>query len=195
MPGIINDTPDRNRLFELLKRLSFRTGEFVLASGKKSNYYLDCRITSLHAEGATVIGIVCHDIIKAYEAAKGTTIAAAGGMTLGADPLATAVSVTSFQRQTPIPAFIVRKEEKSHGRKGLVVGVDNIPQGGDVMMLEDVVTTGGSTLKAIDHVRDAGLNPVGVIALVDRMEGGAEALAKAGVDFFPIFTKDDFLAE
>ena len=194
MADIVKKTPELERLFQVLARHSFKTGDFVLASGARSNYYLDCRTTSLHPEGATLIGSLFFEAVKAIEAHKGITIAAVGGMTMGADPLATAVSVTSYLRGAPLYAFIVRKEEKSHGRGGLVVGRENLPDQAPVVMLEDVVTSGGSTLQAMEKVRDSGLNPVAVLALVDRLAGGREAFEQAGVDFYPLFTKDDFLA-
>jgi len=178
----------RARLFELLYARAFRlndTTPFRLASGKESRYYIDCREVSLDAEGAFLIGEVLFDAIRALQPNS------VGGMTLGADPIATAVSLTSFLKHQPIGAFIVRKEPKEHGRGRQVEGA--LRPGARVVVVEDVVTTGGSTLRAAAALRKEGHHILKVIALIDRQEGGAAALAAASLSFESLFTLDDFL--
>ncbi len=180
-------TKDRTRLLALLVRDAFRYSPekaFQLTSGKKTAYYIDCKKVSLDAEGATLIGYAIFDRIKDLSA-KGV-----GGMTLGADPIATAVSVVSFLEKHPISAFIVRKEAKSHGSKQQIEG--NLVEGAHVVVVEDVVTTGGSTIRTLEALRKAGHPVLKVIALVDRKEGGAEAITETGASFESLFTIDDF---
>jgi len=161
----------------------------VLSSGKPSNFYIDCKQVSLDAEGAALIGELFHAVIEelAPEAV------AVGGLTLGADPLATATSVMSFLAGRPRAAFIVRKEPKGHGT-GQWLESTPLPAGAPVVILEDVVTTGASTLKAIERARSAGLRVVRAIGLVDRLEGGGEAVT-AEVPLTALFTRRDFLPD
>jgi orotate phosphoribosyltransferase len=114
-------------------------------------------------------------------------------MTMGADPIATAVSLTSYLQGKPIPAFIIRKEPKKHGRGLWIEGISNLPEGTAVAIVEDVVTTGGSTIKAIERASEERLKVVQVLALVDREEGGKESLKKLGYDLESLFTRRDFL--
>ena len=178
-------TPDLQRLAEVLRERSILRGQFTLASGKTSNYYVDCRRTTLDPEGATLVGRVILSLLD-REAIRP---AAVGGLTLGADPIATAVSVLSWQAGRPIPAFIVRKASKDHGTKRRVEGW--LPEGSEVLIVEDVVTTAGSTLEAIAAVQDAGARVAAIVAIIDREEGGARALA--GHRFFPLFRARDLL--
>jgi len=181
------ETECRSRLLELLLKESFRysaDGSFQLTSGKKTSYYIDCKKVSLDAEGATLIGR------EIFEEIRTLPVEGVGGMTLGADPIATAVSVISFLEKQPIQAFIVRKTPKAHGSKRQIEG--NLREGAKVVVVEDVVTTGGSTLRTLEALEDGGYTVLKVIALVDRKEGGREAIAKTGVRFESLFTIDDF---
>ncbi len=181
----------RQRLLAMLKERSLKTGPVTLASGKTSSFYIDCKVTALHAEGAALIGqLVCEHVESLRT--QGQSIAGVGGLTMGADPIALAAAVTSAATRTPVHAFVVRKEAKDHGTQSFVEGGANLPPGSPVLIVEDVVTTGGSTLKAIERARASGLVPVAVLALVDREEGGAAAIVKAGLRFAALFTRRDF---
>ncbi|MGE5185697.1 MAG: orotate phosphoribosyltransferase [Acidobacteriota bacterium] len=180
--------PERARLLELLRTRAFAEREVTLSSGLKSSFYIDCKQVSLHAEGATLIGELFHAAIEAIA----PQAVAVGGLTLGADPLATATSVISFQRGKPRAAFIVRKEPKGHGT-GQWIESAGLPAGSPVVILEDVVTTGASTLRAIERAREGGLNVLHALGLVDRLEGGREAITATGVALDTLFTRRDFL--
>jgi len=180
----------RQRLLELLRTRAFQERQVVLSSGKSSNFYIDCKQVSLDAEGAALIGELFHAVIEelAPEAV------AVGGLTLGADPLATATSVMSFLAGRPRAAFIVRKEPKGHGTGQWLEGTKSLRPGMPVAILEDVVTTGASTLKAVERARSAGLRVVRAVGLVDRLEGGGEAVT-AEVPLTALFTRRDFLPD
>ena len=180
---------DRIRLLELLRTLSFERRKVILASGKESDFYVDCKRTALTAEGHVLVGRLLFDRIRRVR----PLVRGAGGLTLGADPLASAVALTSFLEGEPVDAFIVRKEPKGHGTGQWVEGRRTIPDGSRVAVLEDVVTTGGSALKAIERCRAENLVPVGCFALVDRMEGGREAIEAQGVPVDTLFTRRDFI--
>lgn len=177
----------RTRLLELLRRDAFAEREVVLSSGLTSNFYIDCKQVSLAAEGATLIGEVFHAVID--EVAPDAV--AVGGLTMGADPLATATSIHSFRAARPRAAFLVRKEPKGHGTNQWVEST-RLPQGAKVVILEDVITTGAATLKAIERAKLAGLIVVHAVALVDRLEGGREAVT-AHAPLTTLFTRRDFL--
>ena len=179
----------RSRLLELLRTRAFQEREVVLSSGRTSNFYIDCKQVSLDAEGATLIGELFHALVD--EVAPQAV--AVGGLTLGADPLATATSVISFQRGRPRAAFLVRKEPKGHGTNQWIEST-KLPAGADVVIVEDVVTTGAATLKAIERARLAGLHVVHAIGLVDRLEGGREAVTRE-VPLTTLFTRRDFLPD
>jgi orotate phosphoribosyltransferase len=180
---------DRVRLLELLTRQSFEKRHVVLSSGKESDFYIDCKRTALTAEGHFLIGrLLFHEVQRLAPAAS-----AVGGLTLGADPLASAVSLTSYLAGTPLPAFIVRKEAKGHGSGQWMEGRTLIPDGAEVAILEDVVTTGASTLRAIERVEAEGLTVNYAFALVDRLEGGRAAVTDKGYLLSTLFTRDDFL--
>jgi len=161
----------------------------VLSSGLKSNFYIDCKQVSLDAEGAALIGELFHHMIE--EVAPRAI--AVGGLTLGADPLATATSIASFQAGHPRQAFLVRKEPKGHGTNQWVEST-KLPAGAEVVILEDVVTTGASTLRAIERARLAGFTVLHAIGLVDRLEGGREAVV-AETPMTTLFTRRDFLPD
>lgn len=180
---------ERQRLRELLLQKSCRTGKFTLTSGRTSDFYVDGKQTTLDAEGAYLCGRLLYALIREHD----QTIDGVGGMTLGADPLVTAVSLISYLEKAPIPAFIVRKEAKGHGTGNFIEGKSNIPLGGTVALLEDVVTTGGTLLKVIERVENEGFK-VGLVATVmDRQEGGANILADKGYPLRAIFTKRELL--
>ncbi|NMO20709.1 orotate phosphoribosyltransferase [Pyxidicoccus fallax] len=180
---------DRARLLELLTQRSFERRRVVLSSGKESDFYIDCKRTALLAEGHFLIGrLLLRDILQHAPEAVGV-----GGLTLGADPLASAVSLTGYLSGHPLAAFIVRKEPKGHGTGQWVEGLSGLGQGAAVAIVEDVVTTGASTLKAIERAQQEGLKVLGAFALVDRMEGGREAVEAAGHRLFTLFTRKDFI--
>jgi orotate phosphoribosyltransferase len=179
----------RARLLELLRTRSFQEREVTLSSGLKSNFYIDCKQVSLDAEGAALIGELFHEVIEQVAAQA----LAVGGLTLGADPLATATSIYSFQAGKPRSAFIVRKEPKGHGT-GQWIESTKLPEGAAVVILEDVITTGASTLRAIERSRLAGFNVLHAVGLVDRLEGGREAV-EAQCPHTTLFTRRDFLPD
>ena len=186
------DTPmnERQRLKSILLEKSYRQGTFTLTSGKTSDFYIDGKQTTLSAEGAYLCGRLLFALIRE----ENTPIQAVGGMTLGADPLVTAVSIVSYLEQAPIPAFIVRKEAKGHGTGNYIEGLKNMAEGCTVALIEDVVTTGGTLLKVIDRVEAQGFK-VGLVAtVVEREEGGVEELARAGYRLKSIFTRTELLA-
>jgi orotate phosphoribosyltransferase len=159
----------KERLGEIIIERSFKYSEnppFTLASGKKSNYYFNCKPTTLDPEGMNLIGAIVFDMLK------DTDITAAGGLTLGADPIANALSVISYQKGKPIKSFIVRKDIKDHGTKSAIEG--NVRSGEKVAIIDDVITTGASTITAIEQARKEGLKVELVITLIDRQEGGKE---------------------
>lgn len=181
---------ERERLKEILLKKSYRKGKFKLSSGRESDFYVDGKQTTLDAEGAYLCGRLIFEIIqKAPE-----DISAVGGMTLGADPLVTAASIVSYLEKAPIPAFIVRKESKKHGTEAFIEGQSNMPEGGWVALLEDVVTTGGTLLKVIERVERQGFKVGLIVTVVDRQEGGKEALAEAGYALESIFTREELLS-
>jgi orotate phosphoribosyltransferase len=179
----------RQRLKELLLEKSYRKGTFTLTSGKTSDFYIDGKQTTLDAEGGYLCGLLLYDLIKQEQ----ETIGAVGGMTLGADPLVTAVSIVSFLDSNPIPAFIVRKEAKGHGTGNFIEGKKNLPVGCRVALMEDVVTTGGTLLQVIERVENEGFKVGLIVTVVDRQEGGAEALQQAGYPLKAVFTRKQLI--
>jgi len=184
----------KKQLLDIIKKESVFTGEFTLSSGKKSNYYIDMRRTTLHPLGARLIGEIIFDMIKDMD------IDCIGGPTMGADPIVSGVSIASSavsEKQTAssigkyLPGFYVRKEAKSHGTMKIIEGI--FKPGNRVVIVEDVVTTGASTLKTIKAVKTEGGKVVRVIALVDREEGGKESIQKEGYEFESIFQKSEIL--
>lgn len=183
-PGFI---AKRLRLLELLRTRAFEEREVTLSSGLKSNFYIDTKRVSLDAEGAVLIGELFHMLVEQVA----PSAIAVGGLTLGADPLATATSVASWTAGHPRGAFIVRKEPKGHGTNQWVESA-GLQAGAAVVILEDVVTTGASTIRAIERARTAGFAILHAIALVDRLEGGGEAVA-AHCPLTSLFNRRDFL--
>jgi orotate phosphoribosyltransferase len=177
------------RLRELLRTLSFQEREVTLSSGLKSNFYIDCKQVSLDSEGHVLIGMLFRAVIDRVA----PDARAVGGLTLGADPLASATATMSFLGGRPLHAFIVRKEPKGHGTGQWVEQGSRLPAGAKVVVVEDVVTTGASTIKAIERARGHGLDVAHVVALVDRLEGGRDAVEKLA-PLTTLFTRKDFLA-
>lgn len=180
----------RERLVELLRERSFERKRVTLASGRESDFFIDCKQAALTAEGHALVGAL---MLEALDVLGGCD--AVAGVELGGCPLASAVSLMSHLRGTPLPALYVRKEVKDHGSRRQIEGDKALAPGLRVAMLEDVITTGGSTLKAVEKLRAAGASVVGVIALVDRLEGGAEAIRAAGLPVVAICTRRDFLPD
>lgn len=164
---------------ELLRTLAYREGRFKLASGKESTFYVDVRNVSLHPIGAKMIGDLACELTGL---AKDASWGGVGGPTLGADPIATAVSLAALSRGRELPAFLIRKEPKPHGTSQWIEGRENLRPGARLLLLEDVVTTGGSSIKAIERLRSEGFVVDTLLAVLDREEGGAQALAAAGVN-------------
>lgn len=180
---------DRARLLTLLTEKSFARRKVTLASGRESDFYIDCKKTALLAEGHYLIGRLLLAAIREH-APRAVGV---GGLTLGADPLASAVSLTSHLEKTPLPAFIVRKEPKGHGTGQWMEGREALTPGGELAILEDVVTTGGSSLKAAERVEAEGFKVAHVFALVDRLEGGRQAVEAKGYRLTSLFTRKDFI--
>jgi len=178
----------RRELHRLLAEKSVRHGHFVLASGKESDFYLDCRQVSLHGRGQVLIGKLFLRLIeKRYPQAVGL-----GGPTLGADPLVSATCTVAGLEGKLLHGFLIRKEPKGHGTGAYIEGMANLPAGSPVVICEDVVTTGGSLLKAVEKARQAELQVLGALALVDRLEGGRQAIEEQGVALDVLFTRRDF---
>ncbi|HLH31239.1 MAG TPA: orotate phosphoribosyltransferase [Terriglobia bacterium] len=171
----------------ILRDRSLRVGDFTLASGKKSSYYLDCRMTTLHPRGALLIGRLILERIRE----QGIKADAIGGLTMGADPIVAAVAVVSSMEGTPLPAFIVRKEAKGHGTQRSIEGYDGKP-GSHVIVVDDVCTTAGSILTAAEKAEQAGYQVVAAFCVVDREEGGTELIARK-YPFYALFTAKDLL--
>ncbi|MGB9735135.1 MAG: orotate phosphoribosyltransferase [bacterium] len=177
----------KQRLLELIKSLSYEKREVVLTSGKKSNYYIDGKQTTLDPEGAYLVGDLFTDIIKReFSNARGV-----GGITLGADPIISAVMIVGYEKGLRLKGFIVRKEPKGHGTGAWIEGIKGFKSNDPVVIVEDVVTTGGSAIKAVEKAREAGLDVLGIIAIVDRLEGGREFIESKGYRLFSLFTKAD----
>lgn len=180
---------DRQRLIEIIREKSFRVGDFTLVSGKKSKYYVDLKGTSLHAEGAYLIGKLAVQLFLRDD----LPIDAVGGLTLGADPIATSVSIESHRYKKDWPAFIVRKESKGHGTDQYIEGQHNLTPSANLMIVEDVLTTGASSLKAVQRARDAGYSPNWIFTVIDRNEGGREAVAAAGLKLYALLSVSDLI--
>jgi orotate phosphoribosyltransferase len=181
---------ERARLLELLKERSFARRKVVLASGRESDFFIDCKQTVLTAEGHALVGALLCEALG--ELPK---VVAVAGVELGGCPLASAVAVVSFQRGEPLDAVYVRKDAKDHGSKRLLEGNASLPAGSAIAIVEDVVTTGGSTRKAAAKLREAGYAVVGVAAVVDRLEGGREAIEAEGLPLVALYTRRDFIPD
>jgi len=180
---------DRVRLREILRAKSLRTGDFTLSSGKKSSYYLDCRLTTMDPHGALLIARLILDKIREQE----IDAVAIGGLTLGADPIVAAVAVVSGLEGMPLQAFIVRKEAKGHGMQRFIEGFDG-PAGARVIVVDDVCTSGESILKAAERAEEAGYVVVATFCIVDREEGGSENIRRK-YPLHSIFTAKDLLEQ
>ena len=170
----------RQLLLDLFCQLAYVEGEFVLSSGQRSSYYINGKQVTLHPQGALAIGrlLLSHLLLDTE---------AVAGLTLGADPMVSAVSIVSALENRPIPALIIRKEAKGHGTRAYIEG-PTLPAGAKVVVLEDVVTTGQSALKAVERLRSAEYQVEQVIALVDRQQGGSQLYESAGLKFQAVFT-------
>ena len=170
----------RQKLKLILKNKSILTGNFRLASGKESSYYVDARLTTLDPEGANLISRIFLDRLARYDG-----LTAVGGPSTGADPIVGALVSGSYERGRPLRGFIVRKKEKEHGTASLIEG--GIGQGDRVVVVEDVITTGGSVLRAVDLVEAAGARVVAALSVVDRGEETEKVFSERGLDFFSVF--------
>jgi orotate phosphoribosyltransferase len=182
----------RAKLLQMLAEKSFRLGNFKLSSGGTSDYYIDCRLTTLDAEGAVATGEAVLEEIQR----RGWEADAIGGLTMGADPIVVATSVISAQRGKPIDGFLVRKAEKTHGTGQRVEGFRE--KGGRVVIVDDVCTTGASTIQAIEAAREFGFRVEGVLCLVERQEAGGRANVEEAATpaaFIALFTANDVRAE
>jgi orotate phosphoribosyltransferase len=188
----------RASLLHLIATLSFRLGDFTLSSGAHSGYYIDCRTTTLHAEGGRLAGLALYDVIRQHN----LNPQAIGGLTMGADPLVSNIASASAWNRIQHPdaplihGFLVRKAEKTHGTGRRIEGF--CETGARVVIVDDVCTTGASTIQAIEAARAAGMQVVGVLCLVDRQELGGRAAVEAaaqGAPFLPLFTAEDVRAE
>jgi orotate phosphoribosyltransferase len=176
----------KDRLRDILLEKSVVAGrEFTLASGKTSNFYVDARITTLDPEGAALCGRIFLQMLEGFH------VDAVGGYSIGADPIVTAIAVLSHLEKRPLPAFIIRKEEKAHGTRKVIEG--NFHAGDRVALFDDVITSGGSIIKGAEQVEAQGGKVEVVMAVLDRQEGGREAIESRGYRFLSIFTKKDLL--
>lgn len=179
----------RAELFELIRARSFGRGKIMLASGRESDFYFDLRPTTIHPAGATAVGELIVDALE------GTNAEFVGGMEAGAIPIATAVAIASHARGGKLQAFFVRKKVKDHGAKKMIEG---LPKGEtlrdkNVVVVEDTTTTGGSSMQAVNVLREEGANIVLVLTIVDRLEGAAETFAAEKLPFRALYTADEFL--
>jgi orotate phosphoribosyltransferase len=160
--------------------VAYREGDFLLSSGQRSRYYINGKQVTLHPQGGVLVGQLLQSLLP-------QDTEAVAGLTLGADPIVTAVSVVAAYEGRSLPALIIRKEAKGHGTRAYIEGLD-LPQGTLVTVLEDVVTTGRSALKAVERLQQAGYRVNGVIALVDREQGGGELYQQAALPFQTVFS-------
>ena len=181
----------RERLLDLLRTHSFRkgaSGEFLLASGKRSDFFINCKATVLRSEAHHLVGNLVLDLLGRFGPLDGV-----GGVAIGACPLVSAVATVAHGRGTHLDAFYVRLSRKDHGMAQKVDGLEAIPEGGRVAMVEDVLTTGGSLRHGIEQARGSGLVVVGAVVLVDRLEGGREAVEEMGVRLETLYSRKDFM--
>jgi orotate phosphoribosyltransferase len=185
----------REQLRALLQEKSVCHGEFTLASGAKSDFYVDARVTTLDPRGACLIGGVGWELVKETASKLGRRVNAIGGLTMGADPIALSIGIAAHREDpsTPLQVFTVRKSAKGHGRHKLIEG--NFSKGDSVVVVDDVITTGGSTLQAIEAIEEAGGQVAFVVVLVDRQEGGRENIEQRGHLVVSIFTRADLIGK
>ncbi|MBA4372549.1 MAG: orotate phosphoribosyltransferase [Thermodesulfovibrio sp.] len=178
----------KNRLIQLIIDKAFKYSEepvFKLVSGRTSNYYFNCKTITLHPEGMHLVGSLIYDMIQ------GTSPAGIGGLTLGADPIASAVAYTSYLKGNPIEAFVIRKTAKAHGTMQWIEG--NVKAGDKVVIVDDVITTGKSTIEAVTRAREANLDIIKVIAMIDRQEGGRENIEALGLTVEAVVTREEVM--
>ncbi|MCC6758562.1 MAG: orotate phosphoribosyltransferase [Candidatus Omnitrophica bacterium] len=176
----------RQRLFEILKKDAFSFGKFILSSGKESSFYLDARRVTLNAEGAYLCGKIILEMVK------NDKFDAIGGPTLGADPLVGALGVLSFEASHPVNTFIIRKAPKAHGKQQQVEG-PLIPDGGTVILVDDVATTGKAFVESLDVLDKIGIKVNKCVCIIDRNEGGREEVKARGCELVSIFQAEEFL--
>lgn len=181
----------KEELRPILVEMSYEEREVTLASGRKSNFYFDGKQTTLHAQGGLLVGKAFWDEVKQFEG----PIDGVGGLTLGADPIATATSIAAQLDGENVHAFIIRKEPKGHGTGQWLEGRKNLPPGSRVVIVEDVTTTGGSSLKAVERAEEEGLVVLGIVTLVDREEGAREAIEAAGQKLRAVFTRTEVVGQ
>lgn len=180
----------KDELRKLLTEKSFKYSEepiFSLASGRKSQFYIDCKMTTLFSKGQVLIGTIVYELIQ------NLNIRGIGGLTLGADPIAQATAMIAGQKGIDLVSFVIRKEAKKHGLMKWIEG--DVQSGDRVVIIDDVITTGGSAIQAIEKAEESGLDIVKVIVLVDREEGGRENINKKGYEVESIFTKSELFEE
>lgn len=180
-----------DQLLELLRERGFRRGRFILSSGKESDFFIDCKPVVLLARSHVLVGEALLARIRDLPG----SLAAVAGVELGGCPLASAVAYASAPSDDPLDAVYIRKEAKAHGTRKMLEGADALTPGARVAIVEDTVTTGGSTLRAINAVREAGFEVAGVVAVVDRLEGGGAAITNAGVSFSALYDRTDFMGD
>ena len=173
----------REKLLDLFCQLAYQEGDFVLSSGQRSSYYINGKQVTLHPQGALALARLLLPLLP-------EDTQAVAGLTLGADPIVSAVSVVSVYENRAIPALIIRKEAKGHGTMAYIEG-PSLPPGAKVVVLEDVVTTGQSALKAVERLQSAGYTVDRVISLIDRLQGGGELYQSVGLQFVALFTIED----
>lgn len=173
----------RSHLLDLLCRIAYKEGDFALTSGQRSTYYINGKQVTLHPQGALMVGRLMLEQLP--EDTQGVA-----GLTLGADPLVTAVSMVAAYNDRPLFPMIVRKAAKGHGTRAYIEGIE-LPQGSSIVVLEDVVTTGQSALTAVDRLTDAGYSVKHILAVVDRQQGGAELYQEKGLTYTPLYTIQD----
>jgi orotate phosphoribosyltransferase len=183
---------DKQALMDIFRQKALKFGQFTLASGKKATYYLDGKQVTLDAKGARLVG---EGLLELLNSGFGTGVAgtlptAVGGMSIGADPITAAVVTMSGVQDSPLVGFMVRKEPKGHGTNQYIEGP--VKAGDTAVIVEDVVTTGGSSLQAIERAETFGLKILGVLAIIDRMEGGAQAFTERGYKFASLLNIRDF---
>ncbi len=176
---------ERDELMRIIRELSYEEREVTLASGRKSNFYFDGKQTTLHARGGLLVGKAFWQEVKQFAG----PIHGVGGLTLGADPIATATSIAACLEGENVAAFIIRKEPKGHGTGQWLEGRKNLPAGSRVVIVEDVTTTGGSSMKAVERARQEGLEVVGIVTLVDREEGARDNIEGEGMALRAVFTR------
>lgn len=176
----------RQTLLDLICQVAYKEGDFKLSSGQKSDYYINGKQVTLHAEGGLMVARLLLQMLP-------DGILGVGGLTLGADPMVSAVSIVGAYEGRPVTPLIIRKEAKGHGTRAYIEG-PTLPEGSAIAILEDVVTTGASALKAVERLRDAGYQVNDIFALVDRQQGGTELYKQEGLNFKPIFTIEEVKA-